>query len=276
MSLTLVELVPAMLTILFSETPAGVDVPKDAPLADATKGVYCFHLRHSIPSIKNKKERTKFYYSGYAIMVECSTNYYVDDDRVEHYQASIIGKDRDTIELQVPACSHVILHGNSEFQQAVVKGYLPDYVHQGVVDGRHDLVKESKESSGQSGSKWKHIQLKFQKGHCLSGMDVDGYAGYALEMPPRFFHAGTTSFIYWVVVRAEIDPIKVDEEGTSKGAALLKAMASRDENANTKRPYEKMIERAYDAIRDLADAVKNKKHKADKEDTGSFFNRNHY
>ena len=197
----------------------------------------------------------KLYYSGYVIMVECCTNFYVDDDSVEHYQASIIGRDRDNIELQVPACSHVMLHGNSAFQQAVLKGYLPGYVHQGVVDGRYELTK----SSSQNGSQWKHVVLKFQKGHCLSGMDVDGYAGSTREMHPRFFHAGSTSFIYWVVVCAEIVPNQVENEGTiSKGAALLKAMA-KDEDAKKKRPHEKMIEKAYEAVRELADAVKNNK-----------------
>ena len=83
-------------------------------------------------------------------------------------------------------------------------------------------------------------------------------------MHPRFFHAGSTCFIYWVVVRTEIDPNQVENEGTiSKGAALLKAMAKK-EDAKKKRPHEKIIEKAYEAVQELADAVKiSKRHKVD-------------
>ena len=191
------------LTILFKV--AAIIVPDGGHGVSVTKAASVYSLGYSVPGEINKKGKDFLFYKAYAVMAVCYPTLFALDDKVEHYKAELGARTQDdcndTMNLRIPAIPPNVIHGSSQFLEAVGQGTLLGYVHDAIDSTRHALKKECQ---------FVDIEIRFANGHKLAGVNTeDGYflGGDSTRfVKPRIFSAGPVSYVYWVVVQTDTTP----------------------------------------------------------------------
>ena len=191
------------LTILFKVS--AIVVPDGGHVASVTKAASVYSLGYNVPAESNKKGKDFFFHKAYAVMAVCFPTLFALDDKVEHYKAELSARTQDgyydTMNLRIPAIPPNVIHGSSQFLEAVGQGTLLGYVHDGIEATRHDLKKECQ---------FVDIEIRFANGHKLAGVNTDDgcfLGGDSTKfVKPRIFSAGPVSYVYWVVVQTDTQP----------------------------------------------------------------------
>ena len=201
--------------------PVGIRVPRPDEGILAEQKLLVVPLRN-IPNCGNRRSRSKKYHRGYAIVLECDIPFYKLKKGVDYYSASLVrvgigAYAKYRVAVRLPSAPYNVLD-DRVFEEGVWDWELPLYVYHGITDACKKIQIQHEENP------WKYLVLDFPVGEKYSGTKVTGFSSATTEMFVDFFDAGSTSYVYWVVVRTDIYPrIEVVSNAISRGAAILQA-----------------------------------------------------